>query len=300
MRVRTVERRSVVAAGLFASMALPPAAWSLPPLPAGSAADRLSRMLQSAVGPVRVKPQTLPRAKLENDFAVLLMRSSYSIADQLDYYPMDKFQQDQFLFRQDEWELYREALPGVQQGLLTEPAYFDFISFVQYATISKTMREPKMLFNELIDANGTSVVVTRPAELADDALLPVRLSERMGEAVLAWIDDRYSKIRPKVPSVLTAAAVREGVQAILNIYEINGYMLLSKLEPTAHGLKTTLVAPATLWSQSMLRNRRDLPNDFEAKTVVAYLKQCGLPATVSTSIAGNSVEHTFEWPATLL
>ena len=53
-------------------------------------------------------------------------------------------------------------------------------------------------------------------------------------------------------------------------------------------------------SQSMLRNRRDLPNDFEAKTVVAYLKQCGLPATVSTSIAGNSVEHTFEWPATLL
>jgi hypothetical protein len=42
----------------------------------------------------------------------------------------------------------------VPEGLLTEPAYFDFISFVQYATISKTMREPKMLFNELIDANG--------------------------------------------------------------------------------------------------------------------------------------------------
>ena len=77
-------------------------------------------------------------------------------------------------------------------------------------------------------------------------------------------------------------------------------MLLSKLEPTAHGLKITLVAPATLWSQSMLRNRRDLPNDFEAKTVVAYLKQCGPPATVSTSIAGNNVEHTFEWPAALL
>ena len=101
MRVRMVERRSVIAAGLFASMALPPAAWSLPPLPKDSAADRLARMLQSAAGPARVKPQTLPRAKLENDFAVLLMRSSYSIADQLDYYPMDKFQQDQFLFRQD-------------------------------------------------------------------------------------------------------------------------------------------------------------------------------------------------------
>ena len=80
----------MIAAGLFASMALPPAAWSLPALPAGSPADRLSRMLQSAAGPARVKPQTLPRSKLENDFAVLLMRTSYSVADQLDYYPMDK------------------------------------------------------------------------------------------------------------------------------------------------------------------------------------------------------------------
>ena len=113
--MRVVERRSVIAAGLFASMALPPAAWSLPALPAGSPADRLSRMLQGAAGPARVKPQVLPRSKLENDFAVLLMRTTYSVADELDYYPMDKFQQDQFLFRQDEWELYREALPGVQR-----------------------------------------------------------------------------------------------------------------------------------------------------------------------------------------
>ena len=45
----------------------------------------------------------------------MVMRTSYSVADQLDYYPMDKFQRDQFLFRQDEWELYREALPGVQR-----------------------------------------------------------------------------------------------------------------------------------------------------------------------------------------
>ena len=56
-------------------------------------------------------------------------------------------------------------------------------------------------------------MVTRPPELANDALLPMRHSERVGEAVLAWMDDRYNKIRPKVPSVLTAAAVRDGVQA---------------------------------------------------------------------------------------
>jgi ABC-type Fe3+-hydroxamate transport system substrate-binding protein len=56
-------------------------------------------------------------------------------------------------------------------------------------------------------------VVTRPPELANDALLPVRHSEQVGEAVLAWMDDRYNKIRPTVPRVLTAAAVRDGVQA---------------------------------------------------------------------------------------
>ena len=51
---------------------------------------------------------------------------------------------------------------AVAEGVLTEPAYFDFISFVQYATITKTMKEPKMIFNELIDANG---VLADPARL---------------------------------------------------------------------------------------------------------------------------------------
>ena len=51
---------------------------------------------------------------------------------------------------------------AVAEGVLTEPAYFDFISFVQYATITKTMKEPKMIFNELIDANGVLLLATEP------------------------------------------------------------------------------------------------------------------------------------------
>ena len=50
---------------------------------------------------------------------------------------------------------------AVAEGVLTEPAYFDFISFVQYATITKTMKEPKMIFNELIDANGVLADLAR-------------------------------------------------------------------------------------------------------------------------------------------
>jgi hypothetical protein len=33
------------------------------------------------------------------------MRSSYAVADELDYTPMDGFQREFFLFRQDEWQV---------------------------------------------------------------------------------------------------------------------------------------------------------------------------------------------------
>ena len=55
--------------------------------------------------------------------------------------------------------LIARAPRALPEGFLTEPAYFDFISFVQYATIATTMKEPKMIFDELIDANGTHAYI---------------------------------------------------------------------------------------------------------------------------------------------
>ena len=305
MRLNTLmDRRTALVAGLLASVALPPAAQSMQPiqetlpqlpisLPSGS---RISKLFESTA---RVKPRFLPRSKMEIDFAVLMMRKSYSIADDMDFYPMDQFQKDFFLFRQNEWDRYREELPGVQQGMLSDPAYFDFISYAQYATLTSEFKDARQVFEELIDANGTSVVVTRDPALTDNAALPGIFSQRVGDAVLAWITDRYTRIAPVVPRELTGAALRENIQQIVNIFEFNGYMLLSKLEPTGSGVKVTLVAPATLWSQQMLRNRRDLANDFEVKTILAYLRSCGVPASVATTISGNNVEHVFTWPAGL-
>ena len=94
---------------------------------------------------MRPKIRALPRRRLEQDFAVLLMRTSYAVADELDFMPMDEFQKEQFLFRQREWDTYREKLP-VMQGDLTDPAYFDFISFCQYASIASGMRRGRMIF----------------------------------------------------------------------------------------------------------------------------------------------------------
>jgi hypothetical protein len=46
---------------------------------------------------LRPKPIQLLRSPLNQDFAVLLMRSSYNALDQLDCVPMDQFQRDFFL-----------------------------------------------------------------------------------------------------------------------------------------------------------------------------------------------------------
>jgi len=79
------------------------------------------------------------------------MRSSYNALDQLDCVAMDQFQRDFFLIRQAEYLPHVESLgPGsVKQGELTDQNYFDFISFAQYAIISREMsNNPPILFEE--------------------------------------------------------------------------------------------------------------------------------------------------------
>ena len=77
----------------------------------------------------RKKPPKILRRRLSQDFAVLLMRSSYNALDELDCVGMDQFQRDFFLVRSSEYETYTKALGDglVKQGDLTDPYYFDFI-----------------------------------------------------------------------------------------------------------------------------------------------------------------------------
>lgn len=72
----------------------------------------------------------IPRKRMELTFSVQLMRASYAVVDDLDFVPMDEFQKDFFLYRQDEWEDYRGYHPTVMQGDLADPLYFDFIRSV--------------------------------------------------------------------------------------------------------------------------------------------------------------------------
>lgn len=233
-------------------------------LPAGT---RARELLEAKLRP-RVK--ALPRREVSQGFAVKLMRTSYQTTDDMDFVPMDQFQKDQFLFRQDEWEPYRSSLPRVAQGELSDPAYLDFISFVQYATISAGMRDAPQFFEERFDAEGTLRVVSRPRALADNAALPGAHASRVGDALLAQILEDHPDYVPKPRRGLTEADALFGVQRLVDIFEIGGYMLSSRVTPRPSGFEVALVAPATLWSQQVLSVRGDLANDFEAKV-------CGPP-----------------------
>jgi len=299
-------RAAVFGATLLSAALLPPSQLrsafavdesSLALLPPGS---RARELLEAQMRP---KLRALPRRRLEQDFAVLLMRSSYEAADFFDFMPMDEFQKEQFLFRQNEWDKYRAQLK-VMQGDLTDPAYFDFISFCQYASIASGMRNGQILFNELIDANGTSIVVSRGADLPQsNAALPEAHSRRVGDRLLDWMLENYKgRLQPEVTAAgrkPSADMLIEGCRRISDIFILNDFALTSDITPLADGtgVSWTLVAPANLWGAQVLSTRGDAPrNDFEVKALLAYLRRCGVPATSTTRFEkGTAVTHEFKW-----
>ena len=114
----------------------------------------------------------IPRARMDLPFAVLLMRKSYEVADELDYTPMDEFQKDFFTFRQNEWEEYKQHHENMLQGDLSDPYYFDFISFCQSVVLAYTMRNGLQDFVEKVGAEGETLVVRRDEKYKENKLLP--------------------------------------------------------------------------------------------------------------------------------
>ncbi len=295
----THARRAVCEAAVLAAMLMPTrraSAENMFPEMLPQAATRLGAFA------VRPKPRVVPRRRIDQDFAVLLMRTSYRVADELDFVPMDAFQKDFFLLRQTEWDPYRKQLPKVTQGDLADPNYFDFISFAQYATIGADMRRGRPIFEELVGAEGTTTLVTRAsadeygALPRDNAALPAAHADRVGNIILNWLDERYPNLAPKAAPEPTASTILPALTQLLNFFEINDYVLTYRLAPTEDGFEIALVAPATLWSQRTLASRGDPPNDFEAKVVQAYLRRCSVSATYKTAYSQSEVVHNFKWP----
>lgn len=138
----------------------------------------ISRVLDISTRPAYIR---CTRKYINLPFAIQLMRSSYNAVDELNCYPMDRFQKDFFLFRQNEWEIYKEAYPSIMQGNLADPYYFDFISFAQYATISNTFQHAMTDFIEKEGAEGTSRVIRRNDSIPNNAVLPDLHSKLVGQ-----------------------------------------------------------------------------------------------------------------------
>lgn len=127
----------------------------------------------------------IPRKRLDLQFSVQLMRSSYNTIDDLDFIPMDVFQRLFFLFRQNEWEDYKNYYGNaIMQGDLADPLYFDFISFCQYAVISDRIRFGQVEFMERVGAEGEVQRVIRNVTMRNNDMLPAIHSEIVGDKLL--------------------------------------------------------------------------------------------------------------------
>jgi len=233
----------------------------------------------------RPKPPKILRPPIDKDFAVLLMRSSYNALDQLDCVAMDQFQRDFFIIRQAEYEPYTKLLgPGfVQQGDLTNPFYFDFISFAQYVAINREIsRDPPYVFEEQqpVEVGEGELqkfeakVVKRDPSLSNDMLGPEH-SRLVGAAILDRFDEALTNTplalpvrnRPDVQTLLAS------FQQMVKLFVINGFAVDGSADlvsqPTslssASGAEfcLTLGSPATIWgSQSLRFQRAGLLNDY--------------------------------------
>ena len=178
----------------------------------------------------------LPRTLVYRPFAVLLMRSCYDAVDALNFVPMDQFQKDFFLLRQNEWEKYL-AENDCKQGDLSDPMYFDFISAAQFATISQLMGEGKLLFEERTGAEGTKSVVSRDASLTDNEVLPAAFFKVAGDKMYAGLMSNFTgeSFYTQPPAVLPADASDDQFVASLTV-------LYKKLVELGYALDMTVTS----------------------------------------------------------
>jgi hypothetical protein len=272
-------------------------------------ADGLAARLERKLRP---KPPKVLRSKLNQDFAVLLMRSSYNALDQIDCIAMDQFQRDFFFIRQAEYEPYIQYFgPGmVQQGMLTDPNYFDFISFAQYATISREINNnPAFVFEEqqpekVGDDEPQKFVKTvtkRDPTLGND-LLASRHSSLVGKAIIDNIEETFSGTAsaiPVIPSTLDSAAVLKSLNQLVKLFLLNGFAFDGTVAITTNdssGIQfcITLINPATLWSGKALQRRgADPTNCFMLKATTNLVSRSGFVVMSSSVKYEGNLEKTF-------
>ena len=320
IKTTTTTRRDIIAntCGLVATataMTLPTVVSAAEPVTAIDTDSVLAILKRK----LRLKPPKLLRRKLSMDFAVLLMRSSYNALDEMDCVAMDQFQRDFFLIRAGEYETYTKNLGAgvVSQGDLTDPYYFDFISFAQYKTINREVtQDPPYVFEEQqIPPEGSSepsmtpsgnarfipVVVKRDPKLTNKMLIPTHQA-KVGSTILDKLEETFADTDSKIPRIGTKpdyVTLLSGIRQIVTLFLINGYAFkgdVTAVAGTGGALAkyvVTLSASATLWSGKVLQSEGDpLDNNFLLKTLTEYIRRSGYDTKSSIKYDGATEELT--------
>eukprot|EP00271_Cylindrocystis_brebissonii_P006415 TRINITY_DN19207_c0_g1_i1.p1 TRINITY_DN19207_c0_g1~~TRINITY_DN19207_c0_g1_i1.p1 ORF type:complete len:358 (+),score=30.69 TRINITY_DN19207_c0_g1_i1:262-1335(+) len=251
-------------------------------------------------------PVQFPRKPLDLRLAVLLMRSSYEACDDLDFVPMDRFQGNFWKLRQREVEPYVQQYSPLKMrtGDLTDPLYFDFISFAQYATIANSMRVGEQVFEERLGVDGGVRVVRRDEQLRDNASLPKAFKTRVGDRVYEGLREGFQGKDFGAPSACPVSAPPEclvaGVSHILRILTAGGYALTASVTtlppPSADSssFKVKVEGPASLWGARALASRRFAAlTDFDAMAIGGFLRASHCEATYKSRYTDTAFEHVW-------
>ena len=295
-----------------ASAGLSQSALAAPPLTAEEADNFQARLERG----LRAKPAKVLRQRMNIDFAVLLMRSSYNAVDQLDIVAMDQFQKDFFLIRQAEYKYYSDSLGAgvMQQGDLADPNYFDFISFAQYATLAREIVNPPYVFEEQQPVEvgedqpqKFDAVVVRRDPTIKNSDLPRIHTEIVGNAILDKLCEKFGATASAIPTIEPgsrpdADTFLAAIKQMVNLFTLSGFAWEGRASMVQSGtsIKDTqfsiiFTSPATLWSgQSLAAKKAAVTNDFALKTVKAMASRAGYKVVNdSVKYKGNQEITTF-------
>ena len=313
MKQHISRRRLMIStiSSISASAGLSQSALAAPPLTAEEADNFQARFERG----LRSKPARVLRQRMNIDFAVLLMRSSYNAVDELDIVAMDQFQKDFFLIRQAEYQYYSDSLGvgAMSQGDLADPNYFDFISFAQYATISREIVNPPAVFEEQQPVEvgegqpqRFDAVVVRRDPAIKNSDLPRIHTEIVGNAILDKLIEKFGETASAIPTIEPgsrpdAVTFLAAIKQMVNLFTLSGFaweggasmVQGSSIKDTQFSIIFT--SPATLWSgQSLVAKKAVVTNDFALKTVKAMATRAGYKVVKeSVNYKGNQEITTF-------
>ena len=283
---------------------------TLLPQPSSAVVPITPKEIDAGVGLARWKRPKPPARKisrqdLAQDFAIMLIRSSYIETVQLEIGPMNQLERDMYLVRTAEYEPYRNLVEAVKQGDLTDPYYFDYMSLVQYLTINRALKNPQTEYDQqepIMEDNGlqssrfNAVHIKR--SLPDDMLVSTH-DERVGTAILGYLNDIFGNTSIAIPKFNSEdkpshAQVLQALKQLINLFLVNGFAWEGKAELVKSNNKSgtfllTLSNPATLWSAQCLEKANfPLRNDFLLKTAKQLVTSMGYTVTSSAvKIDGN-------------